>query len=829
MKNRLTILTIFIVSFFNQFESFSQPQGQFGKEAAKAKITGKIIDKQSGKGMEYANIALYRQNDSSLVTGTISSPDGSFTLADLPFGMFFLNADFIGFQKVTINQIQLNPKQPLFDAGVIKLAASSRQIEGVDVIADKSKVEYKLDKKIINVGQDMNSTGGTAVDVLENTPSVKVDEEGNVSLRGSSSFTVLIDGKPSVLTGSDALQQIPAGTIENIEIITNPSAKYDPNGTSGIINVVMKKNLLRGISGIYNVTVGSNNKFRTDFSLGYRTKKWNLTLGADYSDENNESEGKISTIYTTPDSLDALSRNMKSNFVRGGYAVKGGIEYNFTDKTSLGIAGEYGIRDMDNSSTNKQLYVYQAPVNEQYRMIDNNSEREINYMRTSLNFLHKFDATGHELSGLINYSNRAGDNFENQFHYTTSNNYNADNSELFSNIRTEESEQSNDIRIKLDYTKPFSENGRFESGYQSRLENEKEDYTFLDSLTGNNNWIINSLFSNKMDFKDYTHSFYGTYSNQKSGFQYQLGLRTEFTDRLITHEGDDKEHAIKKWDIFPTLHLSKEIKNGDQIQASYSRRIERPRGWSLDPFRTYIDDRNIRQGNPDLKNEYINSLEINYMKRIKTSFVSLEGYYRIKNNGITNIQQLDTATNIMLNTFANMNDEYSSGIELMADLSLAKWFSLNASSDIYYYKLTGTLEGKDISRESTNWSARLNTTFKFSLDSRLQLTGFCNGPSVTAQGDRDAFWTLNATYRHEFLKKKLTASLSIRDIFGSGNWKSKSYGEGFYTNGDFKRETQIIQLTLSYKINNYKMDRTRNASENSEGIEMENNGMDVNF
>jgi len=289
LKNVILIALLFIG--VNSYAFIEDPVKENDtNDDGKGKIVGTIVEKGTETPMEFANIAVYKETDSTLVTGSITNEKGLFEITDLDYGDYYLVANFIGFDEENVVDIKLNRSNRVYNLGEINLAPSTVAIGEVNVVADKAAVEYKLDKKVVNVSQVISAIGGTAVDVLENTPSVQVDIEGNVSLRGSGNFTVLIDGRPSVLSGSDALRQIPSSAIENIEIITNPSAKYEPDGAAGIINLVMKKNSMNGLNGIVNASVGTGEKYRSDFMLNYRFEKLNLFFGADWRDEINNGE-----------------------------------------------------------------------------------------------------------------------------------------------------------------------------------------------------------------------------------------------------------------------------------------------------------------------------------------------------------------------------------------------------------------------------------------------------------------------------------------------------------------------------------------------------------
>ena len=299
MKTLLIGIIILLSTSVTAFSQMTPPMGNPGAANAmkNGKIKGKIIDADTKEAMEYANVVVYSQQDSKLVTGGITAANGSFEIENLAYGNYYVVANFIGFVAQTIKDLKINPNSSSIDLGTLELATDRTKVGEVEVVAERNRVEYKIDKKVINVTNDINAAGGSAVTVLENTPSVEVDIDGNVSLRGSSNFTVLIDGRPSVLAGSDALKQIPSAAIQNIEIITNPSVKYDPDGMAGIINVVMKKNVLSGINGIVNVNVGTGKKYGTDLLVNYKTKKYNVLFGANWND--NTDYGKMNSTRET--------------------------------------------------------------------------------------------------------------------------------------------------------------------------------------------------------------------------------------------------------------------------------------------------------------------------------------------------------------------------------------------------------------------------------------------------------------------------------------------------------------------------------------------------
>lgn len=810
MKKILIVLFLFLSiagTIFSQVSPAIKPGGM-SNMPKNGKIIGKIIDAATSTPMEYANVTVYRKQDSKLVSGGISNVAGTFEIGELPYGAYYIEAAFIGFEKITVRDIKIFPNSTTFDMGTIKLAASNHQLGTIDVVAERPRIEYKIDKKVINVSNDINATGGTAVTALENTPSVEVDIDGNVSLRGSTSFTVLIDGRPSVLTGSDALKQIPASVIQNIEIITNPSVKYDPDGAAGIINIVMKKNVISGINGVVNVNLGTGKKYGTDMTLNYKTKKYNLFFGANWNDNTDFGTMKSTRETYQNDTITYLITNGRRNQSRGGQQLKGGIDYFLTDKTSITLSGQIGKFNFDGNGGG-DLHKYQLPANlDVYSIQDNNSTRNGNYVNTDASFLTKFDKDGmHKLEGTFTYRNRDGLSAETIDEYLSDPNY-GKSSTYLSQVVTDENSNSKDYRMKMDYTLPLASGSKFEAGVQSRMEREKEDFNFT------NFGVNDPLFSSGMNFKEDIHSIYSTYSGILKSFQYMLGLRGEYTNRSIEDSKIATPYKLVRFDVFPSVHFSYELANKNQFMTSYSRRINRPDGRDLDPFPSYMNQYAIRTGNPDLKPEYTDSYELSFIRNFGKSFLSFETFYRTTNNLITRIQKQVGQISYM--TMDNLNRDYSMGGEIMGNIDFTKWLLVNASFSLYNYQLKGEVLGQSVDKQSTNYSGRLNATVKFSPESRLQLTGFYRGPSVSAQGDQKGMVFTNLSYRQDFMKKKLSATLSVRDLLGTAHFEGTSYGDGFKSSFKMTREPRVVMLTLSYKINNYKMEREREGTPSQE-------------
>lgn len=798
--------------------SINAQQMYSARGAATGTIGGKITNSETKKAIEYASIAIYKLPDSSLAGGTVSDHSGQFKLEKLAYGEYYLAIDFIGFEKKRTPKVQISQKRPEVFLKDIALKPAALNIKEVEIEAEKSQIEYKLDKKIINVSQDLTSAAATAVEVLENTPSIQTDIDGNISLRGSSDYQVLVDGKPSVIDGNELLQQIPAATIDHIEIITNPSAKYDPDGIGGIINVILKKNRTAGMSGLINASYGSFNNYSFNSLFNYRTRKFNFFIGAELSNRGNPGSSSITRRTFSGDTTSILTAEGDRSRGRSGYEIKGGFDYDINILNSLSFSTAYGNRGhIHGSSSNYHQYT-DPFTTELYYLNESYNTVNDDYLQSNLFYLRKFERKGQELTANATYTYSFGHDKETveQFFTDASGallNINGINQQSFEN------ELSNELRLKVDYTHPFDNGSKLETGYQSKLRLKGANYSLENFNPDNETWVEDPLLHNDIDFKRNIHSAYATFSSKLKTLEYMIGLRGEYTDRLISSNVLNEEYPVQRFDFFPTLHISKQIGKTQQLMASYGRRIHRPREWSLDPFPSYVDQYNIRIGNPSLDPEYINSYELSYQLRIKQkSFISIESYLRQTKNVMQRVSYLGD-NDIMYHSTANLTSDQATGIEFMFNSYLTKWWTLNLTFNIFNYSIEGELLDETVNQVTNTWSSRFNSSFNLPKDIKLQINGFYNAPTVTAQGDRNAFVMFNAGLRKDFLDKKLSATLQVRDIFKTMQFEFNSYGPGFETEFAFYRNSPTFMINLSYRINNYKQKRQGNME-----MEMEDGG-----
>jgi outer membrane receptor protein involved in Fe transport len=793
----------YILSIVLIFGFLTKISAEESEKPAKGIIEGKVLEKSSNVPIEYATLAVFSLADSSLVTGSISGPDGQFKITGIPQGEYYLRVDFIGYEDKMIEGLSVSKASREIDLGVIQLETTAIQLEGAEIIADKMAMEYKFDRKVINVSQDISSAGGSAVDVLEKVPSVRVDINGEVELRGSSSFTVLIDGKPSVLQGSEALQQLPASTIENIEIITNPSAKYDPDGTAGIINIVTKKKSLKGFSGMVDASIGTNQKYASDLYLNYKNNNINVFGSINWNDRQFPREEE--SIRETISNDTSFFRDAKGDaaWMRNGLTFKAGLDYYVSDRSTISFSGEYGDVGFGWDNFMNVHEYYNPERTERYYRDDNVFRWSRYYYSVNANYLQKFNQEGHQLRIFGFFSNRGGSQVQDKKEFDTDENFNPVGTDPFM-LRSTEEGPSNRFRLEIDWTKPVLGNGKIEAGYQYRRFDETESYSLEYFDYDFNEWIEDEQYYKKALFERNIHAVYGTFSQELGNFQYQLGLRGEYTYRNITVENTGESSLVDRFDYFPSAHLTYRIKDKNQLMASYSRRIDRPRGWYLEPFVTYVNESTRRIGNPGLLPEYTDSYEVGYIRTLSAGNIAVDAYFRQTNNKITFIQYFDEETELVYNTFRNLNNDQALGTELSALYDITKWLNLNISGTYYYYRvedLTGTTGDY---RTSGNWDTRLITSFKLPTNTRIQVNFSYESASVTAQGRREATHFTDVTIRQEFLKNQLTATLKVGDIFASRVQESFIQGDNLYIYEREIPENRIITFTLSYRLNNFK-------------------------
>ncbi len=758
-------------------------------------VFGIVADKATGQPIEFATVQILNAKDSSITTATVTDKKGKFSFANIVKGNYILQSTFIGFTE-SYRSFNITNQQKL-NLGKIDIQATATKLKEVVVTDKKSLLNTSIDRKVYNVGQDIMAQSGTASDVLKNIPSVEVDIDGNVSLRGSTDVMILINGRPSPLIGksrAEVLQQFPANTIERIEVITNPSAKYKPDGSSGIINIVLKKNIAGGFNGTITGNIGNRNRYNSNISFNYNPGKLNVSgsygIRKDnrlrFSEINREyldSSGKTSSYYTENNKS---ASHPESNFITLG------VDYTLNKRNSFGISGNYFYRRLTkNDVSQRSFYDKNYLLTENFNRLKYDPESEEEKDGT-IYWQHNFPVEDHELR--IEFNVAGTQDKEN--HHNTNVYFIPAQKAAFDNVLLRD--KDNQQELTVEYVKPLGEDAKLETGYEGLFNQVDLDYysEYYDSAQGK--FIKDISRSNWFTYNAKIHAVYGVYEHSFEKFGFSAGLRAEqvfITGKLVTRDSLISNRYFK---IYPTLHLSYKLKKGE-IQLNYSKRVNRPDGDELNPFPEYIDPYNLQAGNPKLLPEIIHSVELGYSwKNEKFSFVpSL--YYRYKQNGFTQVT-VPVNDSVLLTTQQNLSNDKSSGLELIFSAKPAKYFSANLSSNFFYTQIDASNIGYSNAKSIVSMSANLNTTFTITKTTMLQVSCNYRSARLTPQGKVYASFVLNSGLRQDLFKKKVSLILTISDIFKTLRQKSTLNSLYLKQSTVGKRDSGIIYLGISYRF-----------------------------
>lgn len=757
-------------------------------------INGLVKDSTNNQVLEYTTVMLYNAINDEGVSGTITDVNGVFTIEKIAPGDYYVILSFVGYKTKRINGIVVKKGSENLNLNTIYLKRSQAILEEVSIDGSRPSIDYRIDKKVISISKQLAAQSGSAIDILEGVASVQVDINGNVRLRGSTGLTVLIDGKPTLLSASEALKQIPAKSIESIEIITNPSAKFDSEGSAGIINIISRKDKLEGVTAYVNLIAGSFGRYGGDFLVKYRDKKYKIYLGADYNKRG--SPGNQSNDRTTLDNDTIFRTTAFGNYTndRTNANIKAGIEFS-PDKHDV-LSLELKYRNWGYERTKRlDINEWNIPGSDTLASINFENRNPNGDIFTLKSFYKRiFEQKGHQIIASFSYDYQNGT--ENPISELKS-----PEGEILDGKKNFETGTANLFRLKIDYDLPIGENGKFEAGLQSRFELYHDNTGLQVYNVQESEYQIQPGFTQETDYLRNIHSFYALYGSEINQFGYQFGVRGEFTDRNIENSSHSDPFTFNKIDFFPSLHLSYDFKKKNQLYASYSRRIDRPRSTWLEPFLTWENAFNLSTGNPDLIPEYVDSYELGYLKKFDKNLISVESYYRVSHNKIENIFGV-IKENVMLDTRENVGQDFSLGIEFTFSYRLFKWWDFDLIGNFFNYRVEGQLLGEDFSNETNSWSSRFNNSFTIYKSLMVQINSMYNGPIVDIQGKFEGYFRLNTALKASFLDRKLSAILEFRDVFSSVKREYNGAGPRFNTNFITQRNAPQVVFSISYLFEN---------------------------
>ena len=801
MKNlRFTLIVLLILTSINNY-SQQRPQ------VSKIKITGTVIEKVSKQHLEYATISFTNGTSTKSIAGGITNPKGEFSI-DIAPGTYDIKIEFISFKPIIIKERKLLEKTNL---GEIALEEDATQLNEVVVRAEKSSVEIKLDKKVYNVGQDMMVKGGTVSDVLDNVPSVSVDTEGNVSLRGSDNIRILIDGRPSYAVNiAEALRQLPADAIDKVEVITNPSARYDAEGGSGLINIILKKGKNQGFNGTIIASAGIPETYGLSANLNYKTEKLNYFTNLGYNHRTNQGGGTTNTQYFNEDgsTKNFLDEDRETERTRDGFNGRAGIEWTVAPNTFWTNAINYQKDDGENNDliNYNNFDAARNFTGSTYRLGTGESSGE-NVEYTS-NLIKNFNDKGHKLTVDGSISRNTDDS---QSIITGSDNFN----------NTLNNQVQKQAQFQADYVLPIGEGSQFEAGYKGSFADLDNQYYVLDEQGVR----IDNL-SNTLEYKENINALYTSYGFKVNKFSYLFGLRWEDTN-IEVNLLDNNDFNTKKYNnLFPSAFVSYEISDQSNITTSYSKRLSRPRGRFMNPAVNYASNVNIFQGNPDLDPSQTNKFDFGFIKRWDKITFNTSAYFE-DTKDIFSFVRSPTGDEIngipvIKTSPINLGKEQKYGFEFTLNYNPFKTWRLNSNFNFYNVKTTGEnsytdtqgdLIVQNLDNQATTWSARISSKLTLPYKIDWQLNANYNGEQKTAQGKNLGQFGMNTAFSKDVLKDKATIAFNISDIFNSRVMRSYTYLENLTSYGEMQFRKRQFNLSFTYRFNKPKGEKEKNQQQ----------------
>ena len=783
-------------------------------------ITGKVVDRETNQPLEYATITLKNNNRPDLIQGGITDAEGNFRIESFP-GQYDINIEFISFATYRQNSVSIESNLNL---GTIALEIDTNELEEVELIGEQTQVEIRLDKRIYNVGKDITVRGGSVADVLGNIPSITVDVEGNIALRGNNNVRILINGKPSGLvgiSGPNGLRQLPSESIEKVEVITSPSARYDAEGTGGILNIILKKQERSGFNGNFNINGGVPETFRGTATVNWKTKKLNLfstnTIGRRTSISNGLSENEY---FNGEDTNSYLFEKGKTNRERDQLFLSLGAEYFINDSSSFTLNGFF----RDNEGINDGVVTINELNAKGGNPISTNERRQYEpefdeSFQISGLYEKKFNDKGHELSATYQYEESAEDELAEitslqTFPFIRIN----DNEE----VNTKESQKR--ILAQVDYVYPLDENTQVEVGYRGTFNTIETDYKVV--FIENNIPTIDTDLTNVLVYKEYVNAAYAQFGKKIDQFSILLGLRMEDSN-IVIDQRTTSDYTNKRYtNWFPTVNLSYEIDEKESLTLGYAKRIRRPRGFFLNPFPSRNSVTNFFQGNPDLNPASTGSFDLGYLKRLKKFTLNGSIYYQRTTSNFQFVNE-DTGETVILSGDPNVpnsdlvivpvlrrgpinlskNKRY--GGEVNLTFTPNRKIRLNANFNVYSNEVIGTYNGFVFDAKNVSWSSRFVSSINFGKGLSWQNQLFFRGPRVTAQSKSKPLGGLSTAINKDIFKDKGTLSFRISDVFNSQKYRTDTFTDTFNSYTEFQWRQPTYIATLTYRLNQKKNQRRR--------------------
>ena len=769
----------------------------FASISAQSTVKGTVIT-PDGEFAMFATVAITDPETEEIITAANTDMDGKFEL-QTESEDFEVKITYVGFAEKRLRDFSMTDR--ILDLGEIQLLEDVELLDEVLVVAERSTTEIQLDKRVFNVGKDLNARGGSALNVLENVPSVQVDVEGNVSLRGSNGVRILINGRPNGLVGDggQGLRALTADMIEKIEVVTNPSARYEAEGAAGVINIVLKKDRSKGFNGSFDINGGIPESYGGAANLNYRSGKLNWFANYGLNFRSRLGRSSIEQDLFTDNGVfrtEQIGRRDRSGL---NHNFRAGVDYNFDEKTSLTLAGRYNIGNDDNLNTTTYLDFLDGNFLERTIRTDVEKEAE-EETEVSLSFRKEFTSKEHVLTADIRYQDEVeteGSDLENTIFADLESNEGT----LDLVQRSANRESNSNLIFQTDYQLPFGKNGKFEAGARIGIRSITNDFT-VEEL---NNNIYETLpeFTNEFFYDENIYAAYLMYGNKKGALSYQFGLRPEYTgiktELKTTGEVNERDFL----NFFPSANLGYEFSEEKSLQFSYSRRISRPSFWSLNPFFTFSDDRNFWGGNPDLNPEFSHNLELGFLRIFERGSLFSAVYYR-RTTGVTERIQRVNPDGTSITRPENLATQDNYGFELNANYKLAAWLKVNGDLNLFQEIVDGGEEFPELRAETFTWFTRATAQFDITKRTEGQIRFNYRAPRQTTQGRTRSIWRTDLAVSHEIFNGNGSLTLSVRDVFNTRIRRSVVRGVDFVRENQFQWQGTVVNMTMSYRIDQQK-------------------------
>jgi iron complex outermembrane recepter protein len=766
-------------------------------------VKGILLDAITGEPVGYASVRIVDANN-NLLAGELSKDDGTFLFRNIPFGNnYSLMASFLGYKEAASQPFSLSKETPVIDLAAINLGSDAQLLDELEVVGQTATTQIGIERKVYNVDKDLMSRGGSIQDVLKNVPSVDVNSENKVTLRGNENVKILINGESSGLTASESfLQQLPANSVDRIEVITSPSARFDPEGTSGIINIVLKENKSRGVSGTVNAGYGYGNRHKAEagISLNYLSPKWSLNSGLSYRYSPSKYGGTSDRYNLLNDSLYRVVQTDDGNEEEQSFLVRFGIDFNPNKQNAFGFSYLSNISVEDQVSIVRYA-IYNSTLADPLTKVRATSRFEPYTYRGDIRAYYRLNFRKQGANLRINGSYSLNTNLpDNDYEeYLTDDNFDrVAPSFLFE--RTRQDNRTNTLNASADLVLPVSDKMMIEAGYKGTLN--KRDNDFRGELFDMpaELWENDTTRTNRFLLDEHIESLYGTYQHSLGNFTYKVGLRMEYTwmnSRLST---TGENFVNNYFGIYPSINLNYKLPKDQTLSLGFSRRVQRPGMWALNPFTNYSDPLNLRRGNPFLQPEFINATEAGYTRYWSKGTFNTSVYYRFSTDVLNRVRTINDE-NVSLVTWGNVDKNHSWGIELLGDYRPFKWWGLSANANLFQTKTVGKVDGLDLNNDNFSWNARMTSTFSFWKSADFQVSARYRAKFESAQFIIKPFTNVDVAIKKSFLKDN-TATITLRasDIFNTLSFALESKEANVVQTMERKWESRQVWLTFAYNF-----------------------------